>query len=211
MYVQIIVGLSFRITYSQLQGMTPDGIIASKMAEKYKREKAIWGNDGDRISDYDEVNHYFSNPLVLDTDQGQIVSPVEIVRGPESVIRIGDVDPTQMKVNDFIAVEGAVFEFNSAEITEGTSRILMSLYAALVERENFVIEISGHTDNIGSDVYNRQLSLERAEAVKRFLIDKGIDEDRMKTVGYGSERPAATNATEEGRLQNRRIEVKRIE
>jgi OOP family OmpA-OmpF porin len=68
--------------------------------------------------------------------------------------------------------------------------------------------IEGHTDSVGSAVLNKQLSQQRAEAVREYLIKNyNIDPNRIKAVGYGSERPVADNATAEGRQMNRRIEA----
>ena len=68
------------------------------------------------------------------------------------------------------------------------------------------LDIQGHTDNVGTDQYNDDLSLRRAESVKKFLVSNGIDEARLTTQGFGSSQPIATNDTEEGRAENRRIE-----
>ncbi|MCB9233760.1 MAG: OmpA family protein [Bacteroidia bacterium] len=71
-----------------------------------------------------------------------------------------------------------------------------------------VIELAGHTDNVGSDDYNQKLSENRAAAVKKYLTDKGIAPERIQSVGYGESRPVAANDTEPGRAQNRRTEVR---
>ena len=72
------------------------------------------------------------------------------------------------------------------------------------------VEVSGHTDNSGQATYNKQLSEKRAQSVYDYLIQKGIPKTNLVTVGYGPDRPVASNDTEEGRRQNRRIEFKII-
>ena len=72
------------------------------------------------------------------------------------------------------------------------------------------IEISGHTDNIGTNEYNRELSLKRAQEVVNYLIKTGVDSERMVARGYGEIKPIAPNNTEEGRATNRRTELKII-
>ena len=72
------------------------------------------------------------------------------------------------------------------------------------------IEISGHTDNVGKDDYNMTLSENRAKSVRQWLIDKGINTQRIVAKGYGKTKPIADNSTEEGRQQNRRTEFKII-
>uniref|UniRef100_UPI002FE40654 OmpA family protein n=1 Tax=Tepidimonas sp. TaxID=2002775 RepID=UPI002FE40654 len=69
----------------------------------------------------------------------------------------------------------------------------------------------GHTDSVGSDAYNDRLSLRRAEAVKAYLVSKGIPADKVRTEGRGKREPVADNATAEGRAKNRRVDVTIIE
>ena len=72
-----------------------------------------------------------------------------------------------------------------------------------------VVEIAGHTDNIGVDAYNKQLSQKRATAVVNYVVQKGISKARISAKGYGEERPLASNDDEkEGRSMNRRVEFK---
>jgi len=68
------------------------------------------------------------------------------------------------------------------------------------------IELGGHTDDVGAAAANKTLSQNRADAVSTFLIEKGIPEERLTTKGYGTEKPLASNDSEEGRAQNRRTE-----
>lgn len=69
------------------------------------------------------------------------------------------------------------------------------------------ISIVGHTDSIGTDAYNQDLSMRRANSVKNYLLDKGVDSTVMNTSGMGESQPVADNSTNEGRAQNRRVEV----
>ena len=73
------------------------------------------------------------------------------------------------------------------------------------------IELSGHTDSVGSDAANQKLSEARAESVRAYLIQKGISIDKIEAVGYGESSPVASNDTDEGRQLNRRVEFKILE
>ena len=73
---------------------------------------------------------------------------------------------------------------------------------------NIVIEVSGHTDNQGNRQYNIQLSQKRAEAVREYIISQGVEPERIVAKGYGPDVPRDSNATEEGRQNNRRVEAK---
>ncbi|HSV60460.1 MAG TPA: OmpA family protein, partial [Variovorax sp.] len=70
-----------------------------------------------------------------------------------------------------------------------------------------VIIAVGHTDSVGADAYNQKLSVRRAEAVKAYLVSKGIERNRVYTEGKGEKQPVADNRTKEGRAKNRRVEI----
>jgi len=85
--------------------------------------------------------------------------------------------------------------------------VLDNVASTLNEYNQTVIEVAGHTDSVGSDSYNQQLSVQRANSVAAYLSSKGIMQQRMITVGAGETRPVASNDTEAGRAQNRRVEI----
>lgn len=102
------------------------------------------------------------------------------------------------------------FAFNSAEILPDSETVLREIAQWLRDNPKAELIIEGHTDNVGGAEANLELSRKRADAVKRWLADKaGISEIRLTTVGYGLTRPIANNSTEEGRAQNRRVELVR--
>jgi len=105
-----------------------------------------------------------------------------------------------------VVLRGVNFETNKATLTRYSENILWRAYNAMVANPNVQVVITGHTDNVGSDKANQVLSLKRAQAVKNWLVQKGIASNRMRTVGKGESEPVASNETNEGRLENRRIE-----
>jgi len=105
-----------------------------------------------------------------------------------------------------VVLRGVNFEFNKATLTKYSENILWKAYNAMNANPDVRVVITGHTDNVGSQKYNQSLSLKRAQAVKNWLVEKGIDSKRMRTVGRGQNEPVASNDTEDGRLENRRIE-----
>jgi len=76
--------------------------------------------------------------------------------------------------------------------------------------QNMIIEIQGHTDNVGSDEANLKLSQQRADAVRDYFIKKKLPMERVRSVGFGEARPIASNATTEGQAKNRRVEFEII-
>ena len=107
------------------------------------------------------------------------------------------------------AYDNLEFEFNKDVIKESSYPFLDELVDVLRQKE-WNIKLEGHTDNKGSDDYNLKLSKARANAVKKYLEDKGIKPTRIQADGFGSTKPIADNATEQGRNKNRRVEFKII-
>ncbi|MEY5042413.1 MAG: hypothetical protein RLZZ414_1977, partial [Bacteroidota bacterium] len=87
---------------------------------------------------------------------------------------------------------------------------IQKLLEFLFYNPNIIIEINAHTDNVGNDESNQVLSLQRAQAVADYLIEKGIGKNRLMVKGYGSKFPVADNTSEEGRALNRRVNIKII-
>lgn len=107
-----------------------------------------------------------------------------------------------------IILHNLFFAFNSADIQTQSEKEIRYLYDFLQRNPKLTIEISGHTDTIGTENYNQTLSLSRAQALLNRLQSKGISTDRMTAIGKGSKEPIAPNSTEDGRAKNRRVEVK---
>jgi outer membrane protein OmpA-like peptidoglycan-associated protein len=100
------------------------------------------------------------------------------------------------------------FEFNKSDIRESDIAELQKAVTFIRKYPGAKVRLEGHTDSIGTDEYNKGLSERRAEAVKDYLVKEGAARaSRISTVGYGESRPVASNDTEEGRAQNRRVEV----
>ena len=100
------------------------------------------------------------------------------------------------------------FKTAKYNIEEKYFQELDNLKSLLVNEIEIRIEIAGHTDNNGSELANQLLSENRAKSVKSYLVKNGIEESRIKCVGYGKKQPIANNSTKEGRKKNRRIEIR---
>ena len=107
-----------------------------------------------------------------------------------------------------VVLRNVFFDFNSATLKPESYPELNRLAKILKQYPGIVVEISGHTDNIGSFQYNMKLSKRRAEAVVQYLIAQGVPPESLVAKGYGPTKPIAPNTTEEGRALNRRVEAK---
>jgi OOP family OmpA-OmpF porin len=117
------------------------------------------------------------------------------------------VDLDGCEVEAVIELEGVNFDFDKATIRPEGIAILNGAAALLQKHERVVVEVAGHTDSVGSEEYNQGLSERRANAVKDYLISQGVTASRLTARGYGELQPIASNDTEEGRAENRRVEL----
>lgn len=121
-----------------------------------------------------------------------------------------EIDALQAKKTErglVLTLGDVLFASGSAAIQGGTNANLEKLAAFLNRYPERQVLIEGHTDNVGPADYNLTLSRQRAESVRRYLTDQGVNSQRLTVAGYGFERPVADNRTAIGRQQNRRVEV----
>jgi outer membrane protein OmpA-like peptidoglycan-associated protein len=197
-------------TNPRLADSDMDGLTDAEEVQQYKTDPNNTDTDGDNITDYDEITKYKTNPLVKDTDNGSVDDGTEILRGTDPLNPDDDIEKEEIKVGETIILEGINFETNSSNITPESETILMKAFNTMKNNPKIEVEISGHTDSRGSNSSNQVLSENRANAVKSWLVGRGIDPNRITTVGYGEDRPLVPNDSPDNMLKNRRIEFKRI-
>ncbi len=117
-----------------------------------------------------------------------------------------EIKKEEIKVGETFQLNNVLFEFNKWDLLPESFEELNIVVKLLTDNPKVEIEVSGHTDNIGSEKYNLELSDKRAASVKNYLVSKGIDAKRISSKGYGKSKPIAENTTELGREQNRRVE-----
>lgn len=117
------------------------------------------------------------------------------------VTRDGDV----IKLN---LPDAVTFDFNSAALKSQFYPALDQVAGTMADYNQTVVEISGHTDSVGSDAYNQTLSEQRAQSVTNYLVGKGLMRQRFEVVGMGERYPIASNDSDAGRAQNRRVEIR---
>ena len=103
--------------------------------------------------------------------------------------------------------KGIQFKSGSAKLTASSNKTLNNIVKLMKKLPNVNLEIQGHTDDVGKAEKNKKISEQRAQAVVKYLVKKGIDADRLRAVGYGPDMPIADNKTKKGRALNRRVEL----
>ena len=103
------------------------------------------------------------------------------------------------------------FETNSAMLTTDSYPVLDKVADGLVKHPRLRVEVQGHTDSTGAKAYNMSLSAKRADAVREYLLHKGVNTQQMVSKGYGPTEPVASNKTKEGRAANRRVVMQVLE
>ena len=141
------------------------------------------------------ITFSFSSALEYNAPPTELPPPPE-----EQVIEL------QTNLDDLIEGKVVEFEVDSDVITAGGRALLDEVVVALRQFPGVMVEIGGHTDDVGSEDYNLDLSQRRAAAVLTYLLDHGEDAARFVVVGYGESQPVEDNATADGRARNRRIE-----
>lgn len=158
----------------------------------------ILNNFSNQLTNLYSIRYRTDQPAIPDSIEIAIFSPErkEIVRRTIPIVELGRK----------LIIENLLFDVNSASLPD-TVKELEMLYQFMKNKPNVSILVEGHTDNKGSDAYNYQLSLKRAESVRQYLVSRGIEASRIKTRGYGRRKPIAPNDSEIGRRLNRRTEI----
>lgn len=169
---------------------------ARALAEAAKREalEARGQADAAQLSAEDaKLRADAAKKAAMEAEAAQRAAQAELERIKEMVAR-KDISPI-------------AFKSGSAELTPESSKTLNLVAATAKKYPSLRMRVEGHTDNVGNDVYNLRLSQQRADSVKKYLVEKGgVDTKQVVAVGFGETRPIADNETVEGRTQNRRVE-----
>jgi outer membrane protein OmpA-like peptidoglycan-associated protein len=186
--------------------MDKDELLDGEEVE-YKTDFNNPDTDGEGLMDGEEVHNYRTNPLLADTDAGSVDDFTEINRGTNPLDPSDDV---VMEIGASIVLEGITFATGKADITPESEEVLNEVLSTLNVYPDMEVEVRGYTDNTGSRSTNMRLSQRRADSVRDWLIERGIDPTRITAKGFGPENPIAPNNTPDGRAKNRRIEFVRM-
>lgn len=152
---------------------------------------------GAKFAFYADADNYLSENQNMSTENHVLNEVIE-----------RDLYVVPLEIGQSIRLNNIFFDFAKATLREESFHELDRILPYFEKFPNLKIEISGHTDAVGSDQANQKLSEDRANAVRKYLIGQGIRIDKIEAVGYGESIPVATNDTDEGRQLNRRVEFK---
>jgi outer membrane protein OmpA-like peptidoglycan-associated protein len=168
----------------------------------------------------DETNFYFlddpANPLALAWQQGETSDRLQVIKITWPAGKETEREQPSQQIAQQLATSGRAqiygiyFDFASDALRPESEAVLKEISQVLAERPDWKLSVEGHTDNIGGDAFNMDLSRRRAAAVKQALVDRyHVAPDRLSPAGFGATRPVESNDTMEGRARNRRVELVR--
>ena len=161
-----------------------------------------------RVANMPNANFARRNALVFEFAQNGGAKPEPPLISNISVNAGGKDLYDALTAEGRVATQGILFDTGSDVLRPESTPTLTQIGEMLAEHAELKLTIEGHTDNVGDAAANRALSEKRAAAVKAYLVSKhGVSADRLQTAGHGDAKPAAPNATAEGRAQNRRVEL----
>jgi outer membrane protein OmpA-like peptidoglycan-associated protein len=157
--------------------------------------------------DYKKASRFRRSKKPASTDSITVLQDKPIRNMPMKQ-PINAVPVPTIKSDSIIVLNDVLFETNSYKLSKELLPKLDSIATYLKKQPQAEVNISGHTDNVGNEGYNLNLSSQRAEAVAEYFLDKGIAPEQVAFAGFGSAQPIATNDTPEGRRKNRRVEIR---
>ncbi|MFQ5335607.1 MAG: OmpA family protein [Flavobacteriales bacterium] len=193
------------------------GVFEAKTAAKYLVIGNFYGFGQTQIKEIDKgpkgAYYYIDDILVRPAAPYEKLTPQPAACVPRKLVNVEktatarlDLKKIQYTKGQHIVLSNIYFETAKAELLPESLEELKKLADILYDYPNMEIEINGHTDNVGGDDYNMQLSRNRAQAVADYLYKHKAEPERIRVNGYGKTRPVADNDTEAGRSQNRRVE-----
>ncbi len=197
-----------------LTSLEMKGILSGKVVDKQTLaplQATISFTQGEKPSfTTDSATGAFNLELPVGTYEIKVDAPGYIVQTSSFTINKGETTERTFELVSkgmVLTLRGVYFEFGKATLRTESYPALMEAAQIMKDNPDIMVEIQGHTDNIGSDQANQTLSEKRAYAVMNFLVQYGgIDPKRLTAKGYGESRPIASNDTDEGRQLNRRVE-----
>jgi len=186
-----------------------DGLVDGEEVLRHKTNPAKPDTDGDGLTDGQEVTQFKTDPLKADTDGGSVHDGQEAANKTNPLLPEDDVPALadqKFEAGRAIVLGGIKFSPGTATINPQSEQMLIEAFITLKTNPGIMVEIRGYTDNSGKASANKLLSQLRAEAVRAWLIQNGLEPNRITARGFGPEHPIGDNRTAGGRAKNQRIE-----
>lgn len=159
-----------------------------------------------RASEAETANRELAN-VRSEAEQARAEAEQAKAEALQMAAQMDDLKAEQSQRGIVLTLQDIVFAFNSAELEPGGERTVDRIAKYLNEYPKRKLTVEGFTDSVGSEDYNLELSKKRAESIRRALVEQGVERNRINTEGLGESYPVASNDTDAGRQQNRRVEV----
>jgi outer membrane protein OmpA-like peptidoglycan-associated protein len=183
-----------------IQWLGPEDVAPTQTGSTGERQVQLRPGAWQVIASTDSLGPTRAAVDVLPSDA---INRVELVLQTSRVALTGDA---------VLIKEQVQFDFGQATLSEGAGVILDEVANAILSRPQVIkVEVQGHSDSVGEVAYNQALSQRRSEAVLQALVDRGVPPENVVARGYGTQRPIATNDTDDGRAANRRVEFDIVE
>lgn len=190
------------------EGMAVEIVITNLDKNEKIVKEAKKNKEGKYVVELREGDEYEIN---VNSPKGYAFYNKKIDMNKEKKTRKMDVELKPLKAETKLQLKNITFETNSAELNASSYEELERVTKLLKENDNIRIEISAHTDDVGSKSYNEKLSDRRAESVIEYLTDHEVTQNQLEAQGYGETRPLLPNNSEENRAKNRRVELEILE
>ncbi|NKB67282.1 MAG: OmpA family protein [Candidatus Latescibacteria bacterium] len=187
-----------------------DGLTDREETTIYYTNPLKADSDNDGLNDGDEVKKYLTNPNKADTDGGSVGDGEELGRGTDPLQASDDVVVEERAIEmiqEPLQPVTVLFASESSKLTPASKTALGGLVKVLQEWPEQKLVLTGHTDNTGTTSFNSKLSRNRAQAVKNYLVQQGVEASRLSISAKGASDPADSNDTKAGRQQNRRVDI----
>jgi OOP family OmpA-OmpF porin len=205
--------LSFS-AFAQVQEITVEGQVLDALSRKGIKSSIRYksyptGGISGRFNDSTFSFTIFGSSKYQVTAEAEGYIPLTIIVDPkESVNNKIQRNILLTSTSRAIILDHLIFEMGRAVINSKSYQSLDEVVAMMKDNTKVVIQLEGHTDNIGNAEKNMKLSQDRVEAVKKYLVSKGIDKNRIKTKAFGGTQPLSNERTEEAKALNRRVEMR---
>jgi len=186
--------------YLVLGNFKPDrNTITRKITPVYEKgKKKKWD-----LTPREKATYFYIDDVIVEKTSAVLNGPVSVEKIEIEIIDTFNIN--EIQIDSAIILKNITFEFDKYDLLPESFIEINKLFHLMRTNPNTRIKLEGHTDNLGSYLYNLQLSLKRVESVAKYLIEMGIDPNRIEMAGYSFSYPLESNETEEGRKTNRRV------